>query len=71
MTCALYIPTNSGGISKRFGKKMQGKINKIIEKIIDNPYLGKPLKYELEGLRSVRVPPFQILLSIQDLSYPS
>ena len=48
-------------IRKVRDKAMQDKIKKIIEKIIDNPYLGKPLKYELEGLRSVRVPPFRIL----------
>jgi len=40
---------------------MQGKIKKIVEKIIDNPDIGKPLRYELTGLRSVRVPPFRIL----------
>jgi hypothetical protein len=40
---------------------MQSKVKKIVEKIIDNPNIGKPLRYELTGLRSVRVPPFRIL----------
>lgn len=48
-------------IKKIRDKAMQGKIKKVIEKIIDNPYLGKPLKYELEGLRRLQVPPFHIL----------
>ena len=49
------------GIKKVRDKAMQGKVKKIVQKIIDNPDVGKPLKYELDGLRSVRVPPFRIL----------
>jgi mRNA-degrading endonuclease RelE of RelBE toxin-antitoxin system len=48
-------------IKKVRDKAMQGKVKKIVQKIIDNPEVGKPLRYELEGLRSVRVPPFRIL----------
>jgi mRNA-degrading endonuclease RelE of RelBE toxin-antitoxin system len=48
-------------IKKVRDKAMQGKVKKIVQKIIANPEVGKPLKYELEGLRSVRVPPFRIL----------
>ncbi|VUT26405.1 MAG: Plasmid stabilization system protein [Candidatus Methanolliviera sp. GoM_oil] len=40
---------------------LRNKIRKAIEKIIDSPGKGKPLKYELKGLRSVRVPPFRII----------
>jgi mRNA-degrading endonuclease RelE of RelBE toxin-antitoxin system len=43
---------------------MQRKVKKIVEKIIDNPDAGKPLRYELAGLRSVRVPPFRILYEL-------
>jgi hypothetical protein len=28
---------------------MQRKVKKIVEKIIDNPDVGKPLRYELAG----------------------
>ncbi|OQA58078.1 MAG: Plasmid stabilization system protein [Euryarchaeota archaeon ADurb.Bin294] len=42
-------------------KKLQVKIKKIVEKIIENPEVGKPLQYELAGMRSVRIPPFRIL----------
>ncbi len=48
-------------IRKVRDKSMQTKVRKIVEKIIDNPDVGKPLRYELIGLRSVRVPPFRIL----------
>jgi len=49
------------GIKKVRDKAMQAKVKKIIKKIIDNPRAGKPLRYELAGLLSVRVPPFRIL----------
>ena len=52
------------GIKKVRDKAMQKKVKKIIEKIIDNPDVGKPLRYELAGLRSVRVPPFRILYEL-------
>ncbi|MEI6842317.1 MAG: type II toxin-antitoxin system RelE/ParE family toxin, partial [Methanomicrobiales archaeon] len=52
------------GIKKVRDKAMQGKVKKIVQKIIDNPEVGKPLRYELEGLRSVRVPPFRILYEL-------
>ena len=49
------------GIKKVRNKAIQSKVKKIVQKIIDNPGIGKPLRYELTGLRSVRVPPFRIL----------
>ena len=52
------------GINKVCDKAVQIKIKKIVKKIIDNPDVGKPLRYELEGLRSVRVPPFRILYEL-------
>jgi len=52
------------GIRKVRDKAMQVKVKKIMEKIINNPDAGKPLRYELAGLRSVRVPPFRILYEL-------
>jgi len=37
------------GIRKVRDKAMQRKARKIVEKIIDNPDAGKPLRYELAG----------------------
>ena len=53
-------------IKKIRDKAMQTKVKKIVKKIIDNPRAGKPLRYELTGLRSVRVPPFRILYELSD-----
>ncbi len=52
------------GIKKVRDKAMQTKVKKIVERIIDNPDIGKPLRYELAGLRSVRLPPFRILYEL-------
>jgi mRNA-degrading endonuclease RelE of RelBE toxin-antitoxin system len=52
------------GIKKVRDKAMQRKARKIVEKIIDNPDIGKPLRYEPAGMRSVRVPPFRILYEL-------
>ena len=42
-------------------KKIQGRIKKMVKKIRDNPEVGKPLRYDLFGLRSIQIPPFRIL----------
>ncbi|MFQ6120925.1 MAG: type II toxin-antitoxin system RelE/ParE family toxin [Methanosarcinales archaeon] len=55
--------------SKKFKKdivkvkdnKLKKRIKKGIIKIMDNPTVGKPLKYELKGLRSIKIPPFRIV----------
>ena len=60
----IYTHEFRRGIRKVRDKAVQIKVKKIIEKIIDNPDVGKPLRYELEGLRSVRVPPFRILYEL-------
>lgn len=41
--------------------KIQARVKKIIQKIIDNPEIGKTMRYELFPLRSVRIPPFRVL----------
>jgi len=60
----IYTHEFRRGIRKVRDKAVQIKVKKIVEKIIDNPDGGKPLRYELEGLRSVRVPPFRILYEL-------
>jgi mRNA-degrading endonuclease RelE of RelBE toxin-antitoxin system len=36
------------------------KIKKQIEKIIENPEIGKPMRYARKGTREVYVPPFRL-----------
>ena len=61
-----YTKEFSDDIKKIKDKKIQNRIKKIIQKIIDDPEIGKPLKYELKGLRSVKLPPFRIIYEYKD-----
>jgi mRNA-degrading endonuclease RelE of RelBE toxin-antitoxin system len=56
------------GYRKQFVKQMKKtkdsnikqKIIKQIEKIIENPEIGKPMRYERKGTREVYIPPFRL-----------
>lgn len=61
----IYTEEFKGDLRKIKDAKIQTRIKKLIQKIIDNPEVGKPLKYELFSLRSVRIPPFRILYELK------
>jgi len=42
------------------------KIEKQIKKIIHDPMIGKPLRYNLKGERSVYIKPFRLIYSIEN-----
>lgn len=46
-------------------RKTKDRVIKQIEKIIENPDVGKPLRYGLKGERSVRVSPYRLVYSIE------
>ena len=50
---------------KKFKKvndsSLKGKIRKQIEKIVGNPEIGKPMKYERKGTREVYIKPFRLV----------
>ena len=46
---------------KKLPKSKQIKILKNIEKLKNDPYAGKKLKGEFEGLRSLKVWPYRII----------
>jgi len=57
----VYTAEFKKDIEKIRDKKVQERIKKLIQRIIDNPEVGKPLSYDLVGLRSLRVTPFRII----------
>ena len=61
----IYSKEFENDIKKIKGKDLQDKIKKIIQKIIDVPLSGKPLRYELAGLRSMRLSVFRIIYEIR------
>jgi len=53
-------------ILKKSDKPIRNQILKKIEKILDNPECGKPLKHDLHNLRSERIGKLRILYEIKD-----
>lgn len=52
---------------KRIKDKMtQIRVKKSIEKILLYPEIGKPLSFDLKGLRSARVSPYRIVYEIKN-----
>jgi len=47
------------------GSDWKEKIKSKIKKIIGNPALGKPLKYDLHVERSVRIGPYRLIYSVK------
>ncbi len=51
-------------VKKVVDKKVKERLEKNISKIMENPEIGKPLSYTLKGERTVRIPPFRLIYSI-------
>jgi len=48
---------------KKADSSVKDKVRKQIKKIIENPDVGKPLRYDLKGERTIYVKPFRIIYS--------
>lgn len=46
-------------------KSLQNRLKKVMQKILDMPEVGKPLRYGLAGLRSARMSPFRIIYEVR------
>jgi len=51
---------------KKLDNSVKERVLPQIEKIIKNPEVGKPLKHDLKGERTVYVKPFRIIYSFFD-----
>jgi mRNA-degrading endonuclease RelE of RelBE toxin-antitoxin system len=47
-------------------KTIKEKVKKQIRKIIENPKIGKHLRYDLHGEYSVYVKPFRLIYTVKD-----
>lgn len=41
------------------------KLKKQIVKLLENPEIGKPLRYALKGERTIRIKPFRLIYSVE------
>ena len=48
---------------KKLDSSIKIKVIKQIEKIIQNPKIGKPLRYDLKGERTIYVKPYRVIYS--------
>lgn len=52
-------------LKKLKDRSVKGRVKKQIEKIIENPETGKPLRFELRGERSIQIPPYRLLYAVE------
>jgi mRNA-degrading endonuclease RelE of RelBE toxin-antitoxin system len=60
MVRAIYDSTFRKRFSKIKDALLKEKIIKQIEKLRDDPELGKPMRYSRKGTREVYMPPFRL-----------
>ena len=60
----VYTSKFEHDVRKTRDKGVRDKLQKIINKVLENPEPGKPLSYALKGERTVRVPPFRLIYAI-------
>jgi len=51
---------------KKMDRPIQDKIEKQIRKIVKNPDIGKPLRYNLKGERTIYVKPFRLIYAFEN-----
>lgn len=47
-------------IFNKLDKSIRIKVEKLLAKMIDNPEIGKPMKYARKGTMEVYIPPFRL-----------
>ncbi len=62
--CKLRVPDQIVELLRGMHPHLKKKIKKALQTIITDPYAGKFLKNELEGLRSYRISRFRIIYRI-------
>ncbi|MDP2908089.1 MAG: type II toxin-antitoxin system RelE/ParE family toxin [Nanoarchaeota archaeon] len=63
MVVSEFSPKFEKTIKKIRDQDLKDKLKKQIEKIINNPEIGKPMKYARKGTREVYIPPFRLSYS--------
>lgn len=52
-------------VTKIKDSKLKEKLQKQIQNIVESPELGKPLRYNLKGERTVYVKPYRLIYAYQ------
>ena len=62
----LRVPVETAAFLKKLHPEIKRHIKAALEMIVADPFLGKPLKDDLEGLRSFRVKRFRIVYRVAE-----
>ncbi|WP_051822678.1 type II toxin-antitoxin system RelE family toxin [Desulfonatronum thiodismutans] len=62
----LRVSDDLAALIRGLHPELKRKVREALALIVENPTLGKPLKRELEGLRSFRVSRFRIIYSLTE-----
>ena len=54
-------------VTKIKDNKLKEKLQKQIENIIDSPELGKPLRYDLKGERTIYIKPYRLIYAYRGM----
>ena len=64
ITSIVYTSKFEHEVKKVKDKKIKERLEKNIKIIIENPEIGKPLRYALKGERTIRIAPFRLIYAI-------
>ncbi|KYC52856.1 MAG: Plasmid stabilization system protein [Candidatus Methanofastidiosum methylothiophilum] len=66
MVRVVYSKEFEEDVKKIRDKALKERLVKQVEKILTNPEVGKPLRYNLKGERSVYVSPYRLVYALID-----
>ncbi|NMC60387.1 MAG: type II toxin-antitoxin system RelE/ParE family toxin [Candidatus Methanofastidiosa archaeon] len=66
MVRVIYSKEFEQDVKKVRDNALKERLIKQVEKIIKNPDIGKPLRYNLKGERSVYVTPYRLVYAVID-----
>lgn len=66
MVRVIYSKKFEKDVKKVRDNALKERLIKQVEKIIKNPDIGKPLRYNLKGERSVYVTPYRLVYAVID-----
>ncbi|HUI01000.1 MAG TPA: type II toxin-antitoxin system RelE/ParE family toxin [Nitrososphaerales archaeon] len=62
----VYTQKFERDVRKIRDNSVKDRLRKQIEKIVENPEFGKPLRYGLKGENTIRIQPYRLIYAAQD-----
>jgi len=65
VTEAVFTDDFERSVKKIRDSLLKERVKSQIRKIISHPDVGKPLRFQRKGERSVRIPPFRLIYAVE------